>query len=52
LPSAPAHGATGRTDASMARMLELVADHLRTPEIIRYEAAIRGNAKYLAGGFT
>jgi tetratricopeptide (TPR) repeat protein len=44
--------AAGRTDASMARMLELVADHLRTPEIIRYEAAIRGNAKYLAGGFT
>ena len=40
--------AAGRTDASMARMLELVADHVRTPEILRYEAAIRGNAEYLA----
>ncbi len=40
--------AVGRTDASMARMLELVADHVRTPEILRYEAAIRGNAEYLA----
>jgi hypothetical protein len=26
----------------------LVADHLRTDEILRYEAAIKGNAAYLA----
>ena len=41
--------ASGRADLSMARMLEFVADHLRTPEILRYEAAIRGNAEFLAG---
>jgi hypothetical protein len=40
--------AAGRPDASLARMLELVADRLRTPEILRYEAAIRGNAADLA----
>jgi tetratricopeptide (TPR) repeat protein len=40
--------AAGRSDAAMARMLELVADHLRTDEILRYEAAIKGNAAYLA----
>jgi tetratricopeptide (TPR) repeat protein len=40
--------AAGRPDASLARVLELVADRLRTPEILRYEAAIRGNAAYLA----
>ena len=39
--------AAGRPDASLARMLELVADRLRTPDILRYEAAIRGNAAYL-----
>jgi hypothetical protein len=40
--------AAGRPEASLARMLELVADRLRTPEILRYEAAIRANAAYLA----
>lgn len=40
--------AAGRPDAALARMLELIADRLRTPEILRYEAAIRGNAADLA----
>lgn len=39
--------AAGRPDAALAGMLALVADRLRTPEILRYEAAIRGNAAYL-----
>lgn len=40
--------AAGRADASVAALLDLVADRLRTPEIARYEAAIRANAGYLA----
>lgn len=40
------HAAT-QSDAAMAELLELVADRIRTPEITRYEAAIRGNAAYL-----
>lgn len=40
--------AAGRPDASLAGLLELIADQLRTPEILRYEVAIRGNAAYLA----
>lgn len=40
--------AGSRSDAAMARMLELVVDRLQTPEILRYEAALRGNAAYLA----
>ena len=40
--------ASGRPHAAMAALLELIADRLRTPEILRYEAAIRGNAAYLA----
>ncbi|MFJ3958864.1 tetratricopeptide repeat protein [Arthrobacter sp. NPDC090010] len=39
--------AQGRHDAALASALELFADHLRTPELLRYEAAIRGNAAYL-----
>lgn len=37
----------GRGDAAMGSMLTLVADRLRTDEILRYEAAIRGNGAYL-----
>lgn len=40
--------AAGRPDRALAVMLELVADRMRTPEIVRYEAAIRGNAADLA----
>lgn len=40
----------GRRPASaVATLLELVADRIRTPELTRHEAAIRGNAAYLAG---
>ncbi|MFF2275939.1 tetratricopeptide repeat protein [Agromyces sp. NPDC058126] len=39
----------GRNDAAFAIMLELVADRLRTDELLRYEAALRGNAAFLAG---
>lgn len=39
--------AAGRPDAALARLLELVADRLDSPEILRYGAAIRGNAAYL-----
>lgn len=41
--------AAGRSDAAVATLLELVADGIRTPELTRYEAAVRGNAAYLAG---
>ena len=39
----------GRNDAAFAIMLELVADRLRTDELLRYEAALRGNSAFLAG---
>jgi len=39
--------AAGRSDAAVAELLELSADRIRTPEITRYEAALRGNADYL-----
>lgn len=41
--------AAGRSDAAVATLLELIADGIRTPELTRYEAAVRGNAAYLAG---
>lgn len=40
--------AAGRHDAAMAKLLLLVADRLDSAEVKRYEAAIRGNADYLA----
>ncbi|MBK0420568.1 tetratricopeptide repeat protein [Leucobacter sp. CSA2] len=39
--------AMGSVDAALGSMLVLVADRLRTDEILRYEAAIRGNGTYL-----
>jgi hypothetical protein len=41
--------AAGRSDAAVAELLLLSADRIRTPEVMRYEAALRGNAEYLAG---
>ena len=41
--------AASRSDAAVAELLELAADGIRTPEVERYEAAIRGNAAYLRG---
>jgi len=40
--------AASRSDAAVAEFLELAADRIRTPEVMRYEAALRGNAAYLA----
>lgn len=40
--------AAGRHDAAFAIMLELVADRVRTDELLRYGASLRGNAAYLA----
>lgn len=39
--------AAGRPSHALAAVLGLVADRLRTDEVRRYEAALRGNAKYL-----
>lgn len=39
--------AAGRSDAAVAELLMLSADRLRTPDVTRYEAALRGNAEYL-----
>ncbi|GAA1347512.1 tetratricopeptide repeat protein [Arthrobacter roseus] len=39
--------AASRSDAAVAELLELAADSIRTPEVARYEAALRGNAAYL-----
>ncbi|WP_333474054.1 tetratricopeptide repeat protein [Herbiconiux gentiana] len=40
--------AAGRPDAALAELLEVVADHVDSPELDRYKPAIRGNAAYLA----
>jgi tetratricopeptide (TPR) repeat protein len=40
--------AAGRQDKALATLLLVIADRVDTPEIKRYEAAIRGNAEYLA----
>ncbi|WP_309126996.1 tetratricopeptide repeat protein [Microbacterium sp.] len=39
--------ASGRPSAALGSVLELVADRFRTDEVLRYEAALRGNAAYL-----
>ncbi|KRC46970.1 hypothetical protein ASE16_16425 [Leifsonia sp. Root227] len=39
--------AAGRSDAAVASLMELAVDHIRTEDLLRYEAAIRGNAEYL-----
>jgi len=40
--------AADRKDQALATLLLVIADRVETPEIKRYEAAIRGNAEYLA----
>lgn len=40
--------AQGKRDAALAAALILLADHVRTEEMKRYEVSIRGNAEYLA----
>ena len=39
--------AAGRPNAALAELLMAIADHVDSPEIGRYDAAIRGNASYL-----
>jgi tetratricopeptide (TPR) repeat protein len=39
--------AASRGDAAVAELLALVADRIRTPEMERYEPAVRGNADHL-----
>ena len=39
--------ASGRSDRAVAELMELAVDHIRTDDMLRYEAAIRGNAVYL-----
>ena len=39
--------AAGHKDKALATLLPVIADRVDSPEIKRYEAAIRGNADYL-----
>ena len=39
--------ASGRSDGAVGELLALVADGMRIPDVLRYEAALRGNAAYL-----
>jgi tetratricopeptide (TPR) repeat protein len=39
--------AAGRSDAAVAELMELTIDEVHTPDLLRYEAAVRGNAAYL-----
>ncbi|MFF1876409.1 tetratricopeptide repeat protein [Leifsonia sp. NPDC058230] len=39
--------AAGRSDAAVAALMELAVDEIRTEDLLRYEAAVRGNAQYL-----
>ncbi len=39
--------AAARSDAAVAELLDLAADAIVTPDVQRYEAALRGNAAYL-----
>jgi tetratricopeptide (TPR) repeat protein len=39
--------AAGRSDAAVAALMELAVDEIRTEDLLRYEAAVRGNAAYL-----
>ena len=41
--------AAGRSDGAVGELLALVADAVRTPDVLRYEAALHGNAGYLLG---
>ena len=41
--------AAGRSDGAVGELLALVADSIRTPDVLRYEAALHGNAGFLIG---
>ncbi|MFE1664347.1 tetratricopeptide repeat protein [Microbacterium sp. P02] len=40
--------ASGHANAALASLLNVLADHVDTPDLNRYKPAIRGNAEYLA----
>lgn len=40
--------AAGKPNAALGAVLTVIADRFRTDEVLRYEAAIRGNGEYLA----
>ena len=40
--------AASRSDAAVAELLLLAADRIQTPDVSRYDAALRGNAAHLA----
>jgi tetratricopeptide (TPR) repeat protein len=40
--------AAGQVDTALARLLDLMADHVDAPELDRYKPALRGNAEHLA----
>jgi len=40
--------AASRSDAAVAALVELAADRITTPEVTRYEAALRANAAFLS----
>jgi tetratricopeptide (TPR) repeat protein len=39
--------ASGHSNAAFALLVDTIADHLDSPELTRYEAALRGNAEYI-----
>ena len=39
--------AAGRSDAAVGELLTFAADRVRTPDVLRYEASLRGNAAFL-----
>ncbi|MGH3704801.1 MAG: tetratricopeptide repeat protein [Agromyces sp.] len=41
--------AAGRSDAAVGELLAFAADRVPTPDVLRYEAALRGNAAHLLG---
>lgn len=40
--------AMGKPNAAYGAVLEMIADRFRTDEVLRYEAALRGNAAYVS----
>ncbi|RKR73543.1 tetratricopeptide repeat protein [Frondihabitans australicus] len=41
--------AQGRLHETVAALLDVIADHVHSPDIDRYKASIRGNADYVRG---
>jgi tetratricopeptide (TPR) repeat protein len=41
--------AAGEADAAFAGLLDVIADHVDSPDLERYTAALRGNAEFLRG---